>query len=90
MGEEIQREKPLLYGADNEVEEEKLTPVKKKLIWEFHDAFDFRGDGSKSLGGITKTNMLPGSDKQGMFLLACRMNHACNSAQNARYVWRAD
>ena len=89
VGEEIHREKPLTI-YENGVESVKLAPKKEKLRWTFHDAFNYEGPGTKSIAGIGKTNGIPVNDKQGLFLLACRMNHACNGAQNARYKWRED
>lgn len=69
-----------------------IAVKKRKLLWSFHDAFPEEStspsDNEKSAIGITKS--LPTRDKHGLFLLACRLNHACNGAENARYVWRED
>jgi hypothetical protein len=91
VGGEIHREKPLaIYENGVDFEDLDISPKKRKLIGSFHDAFAISG-GEKSYGGITKTNGLPTNDgKQGLFYLACRLNHACNGAQNARCVWRDD
>ena len=91
VGGEILREKPLaMYDNGVDFENLGISQRKRKLIGSLHDAFAISG-GGKSYGGITKTNGLPANDgKQGLFCLACRLNHACNGAQNARYIWRND
>ena len=90
VGGEIHREKPLAIYENGVDFEDHISPKKHKLIGSLHDAFAISG-GGKSYGGITKTNGLPANDgKQGLFYLACRLNHACSGAQNARYVWRDD
>jgi len=89
VGEEIHREKPLvIYDNGGDFEDLGVAPTKRKLIWSFHDAQHISGQ--KSLSGITYTNGMPAGGKQGLFLLACRLNHACNGSQNARYIWRED
>lgn len=80
----------------------KLHPTENALIMDLYD-MEEEEVGRKTPGGIARTNTLPLTKRgdgglfcsnepetSGLFLLACRINHACYTAANARYHWRSD